>query len=124
MKTQQREKMLGTGIIKKLNRQLESPERIQHILPTNAKHASEIKISLLRNWDHYRKMIVEDGEKRYLVYASFNAKYIKKIASLVSMLSENGINVPSIIMLHAGLGSLATKRGCYLVLEYVSGKSS
>ena len=114
--------MLGTGIIKKFSNQLESPEKIQHILPTAAKHKDEIKVTRLRNWGHYRKMIVNNGNKRYLVYASFYPKYIRKIVFLLTMLSENKVKVPSIMALHAGLHSMLTKKGCYLVLEYVSGK--
>jgi len=116
--------MFGTGIIEKFNKQLESPEKIQHVLPTNAKHADEIKVSLLRNWGYHRKMIVDDGEKRYLVYASFSPGYIKKIVLLITMLRQKKVNVPSILSSYADLSSLSANKGCYLVLEYVSGKKA
>jgi aminoglycoside phosphotransferase (APT) family kinase protein len=114
--------MFGKGIIEKFTRQLESPGKIQHILPTATEHADEIKVSLLRSRSYYRKMIVDDGQKRYLVYASLYTKYIRKIVSLMTMLSEHKVKVPSMMASHTGLNSLITKKGCYLVLEYVSGK--
>ena len=60
--------MFGTGIIEKFTKQLESPERIQPVLPTAAEHKDEIKVTRLRNCGHYRKMIVNNGNKRYLAH--------------------------------------------------------
>jgi len=114
--------MFGTGIIEKITKQLESPEKIQHILPTVAKRTDKITVSLLRSRSYYRKMIVDDGEKRYLVYASLYANYLKKIVFLLTMLTENKVKVPSMLARHKGLSSLIKNKGCYLVLEYINGE--
>ena len=114
--------MFGTGIIEKFTKQLECPERLKGVLPITPDRTGEIKVFPLRSGSYCRKMIVDDGEKRYLVYASHYINSIRKIVFLIEMLFRNNVKVPAIMALHTGLNSMISNRGWYVVLDFVIGE--
>ena len=114
--------MFSTKIIEKFANQLENPARLKHVLFSPTAYTREIKVVHVRDWGYWRKIIIDDGKNRYLVYASLYPKYIRKIIRLLTMLTENKVNIPPVQALHAGVNSFIKNRGCYLVQEYVSGE--
>lgn len=116
--------MFKTRLLKKIAKSLEAPERIKNILPITPGSTGEIRVFPLRGGLYCRKMIVADGEKRYLVYASNYVSSIRKIVSLIEMMSENNVKVPSILALHTGLNSMISNRGCYVVLDFIMGEKA